>query len=544
MLLSQRSLQRRFAQSGWTRAAAFCAWLWSASCLAALGQTTARYQETLFSIQQQIEADDLIGARSALGKAMKTFPDDGGLENLLGVVEIRQGQPARARDDFAAAIRHSPKLVGAYLNLARLDLESGQNQQQNGVEALRLYEKVVTIEPKNAEANYQAAILLMRGGRFQASLEHLSRLEAEQRASTGVRLAQCADEAGLHHDTQASDLTNALIADSQLTEEDGALIFPALQSARRADLIEQIYGAIDRQHPLSAAGLRVLGLAEEANNKLDAARATLERAFTADAGSIQLLLDLARVAEEAKDDRGALGYLAHARALDPANPLLPYKFGLICARMNLFVESRKALEESVKLGPESADANFSLGTVLSFDEDPLGALPYLQKYLSLRPGDPAGALALGTAYFRAKDLDNAQLWFAKATKGAQTGAYAHYFLGRIARRKGSFDVALAELSESLRMNSGDAEVHAELGQLLIQMDRTAEAEHELNAAVSLNPDSYAANFGLLQLYARTNDSRRSEQEKRFKEIKEKNDQDSKDRMRAIEIDPAGDKAGR
>ncbi len=51
----------------------------------------------------------------------------------------------------------------------------------------------------------------------------------------------------------------------------------------------------------------------------------------------------------------------------------------------------------------------------------------------------------------------------------------------------------------------------------------------------MDPDSYAANFGLLLLYARTNDARREQQSKRFEEIKNKKEERDRQMKRVIEI---------
>lgn len=500
-------------------------------------QASDRYQQTVVAIQQQIEANDLVAAGGSLATAMKEFPANGGLENLLGIVEVQQGQPELARQDFAKAIEHSPRLVSAYLNLARLDVEASEKDATQSTAALRLYRSVLRIEPNNPEAHYQAATLLMRSGEYQSSLDHVARLSAEGQARVSILLLECADHAGLGHKDAATRAGSKLAADAELTEQDAAFILPALRTARRADLIEEIYAAIDRRHPLSADGLRILGLAMEANEKLSEARATLERTYAADPSSAKPLADLARIAVESGDLREALGYLAHARELAPKDASYPYQFGLVCAKMNLFVEARKGIEEAVKLAPDNPEYNFSMGVIASFDEDPLAALPYLEKFRALRPSDPQGSMALGTAYFRAKDYDKAVPFLKQAVAGRQTAASANYYLGRVAQKRGQLEEAAADLQESERLKADVPEVMAELGQVYVQLKRYDVAQKQLDRALAIDPESYAANFGLLQLYVRTADPRRAEQAKKFEEVKDKSEQESREMMRAIEVDP-------
>jgi len=67
-----------------------------------------------------------------------------------------------------------------------------------------------------------------------------------------------------------------------------------------------------------------------------------------------------------------------------------------------------------------------------------------------------------------------------------------------------------------------------------------EAQSYFERAIQLDRDNYGANFGLLQLYARTGDQRREQQSKRFDEIKDKKEEQDRDMMRVIEIRPDGE----
>ena len=89
----------------------------------------------------------------------------------------------------------------------------------------------------------------------------------------------------------------------------------------------------------------------------------------------------------------------------------------------------------------------------------------------------------------------------------------------------------------MTLKPDQAEALAELGQVDIQTRNYPEAEKQLGRALAINPDNYAANFSLLQLYARTGDSRREQQAKRFDEIKSKNETQYQEMMRIIEVSP-------
>ena len=501
-------------------------------------QKSTGYREILLRIQQQIETGNLDTARGQITEALKTHPADGGLENLLGVVEIQLGHQDAARQAFRAAIRHDPRLTGAYLNLARIDMETAATDRAARAEALRLTEKALAVEPNNDEANYHMATILAWDQDYQRSLEHVQKLSTEARARVGVQALLCANSAGLGHREATEQAAAALIANPDLMEQDANTCLPALRAARRADLIDAIFTAAATHQALSPQGQRILGLAQEAEGKVDQARATLEKAFSADSKSVVILEDLSRVAQAVGDYKGALGYVAHARDLRPDDASLAYEFGSICAKMGLLGEARKAIAEALRVDPENADFNFGMGTVVSFSSDPSLAIPYLMKFQAKQPQDPAGMLMLGEAYYRGKDFDSATIWFQRAVSNNSTASEAHFYLGRIAHQQNAFDDAAAELKQSLALHPDQPDVLAELGQISVSSREFTQASDYLDRAIKMDPDNYAANFGLLQLYARTGDARRDEQSKRFDEIKKRREEQNRETMRAIEIRPS------
>jgi tetratricopeptide (TPR) repeat protein len=508
--------------------------------LCAAGSASAQnsvdaYQQSVLSIQQQIEANNFDDARKMIEEAQKKYPANGGLENLLGVIEIQQGHAELARQDFLAAIRHDPKLAGACLNLSRIDMQSAATDAAARTEARSLSERVLQLEHANDEAHYQLATIFGWEKNYQRSLDHLTKLSAQAQGEIGAEALRCADEAALGHREATTLAARALAANTDLTEEDADGCLPQLRAARRADLIEEILAAAANRKPLSAAGLRIVGLAQEAEGKLKDAQATLENAFAADSKSVAVLADLARVAEADGDHKGALEYLAHARDLAPADASLPYEFGVICWKMHLYEEARKALEAAAKLAPDNPEYNYGMGVVSSFGNDPADGIPYLEKSHSLRPRNADVIVALGTTYFRAKDYDNSQKWLKQAVANAKTAAEAEFYLGRIARLQGHFDEAIGDLERSLALRHDQPDVLAELGQIYVSNRDYPRAAQPLERAVQLDPDNYAANFGLLQLYARTGDARREEQSKHFEEIKDKKDEHDREMMRSIEF---------
>jgi tetratricopeptide (TPR) repeat protein len=501
--------------------------------------SSEQYRALVLEIQQHIEQNDLDGARSLIAGAQAKFPANGGLENLLGVIEAQQGHTDRAIQEFSAAISHDPTLDGAYLNLGRIYMQTAEKDKTARMSAQHTYDRLLRRKPNDAEANYQTAVLLMWDHDYERSLEHLAKLPPEDRGRISTQILLCADEAALHHATAADKAAAAMEAAPDLKEQDAMEVLPALQAAHRADLIESIFDAANARTPLSANGLRILGLAQEGEGKMEIARKTLESAFALSGSSVPILVDLTRVAKASKDYQGALGYLAHARDLQPNDASFAYEFGVIALRMGLLGESRKAMDEAVKLSPDNPEYNFGMGTVSSFAQDATQGLPYLEKYHALRPSDPAALLAIGSTYFRAKKFDAASVWLKQAVSHKATASDAHYYLGRIARVEGHLEDAKRELEQANTLTPDRADVLAELGQVFTASRDYREAQRYLDRAVAIDAENYGANFGLLQLYARTGDARREEQSKRFDQIKAKDEEHYQEMMRIINVRPEG-----
>ena len=509
--------------------------LYAAALLQGFAADSSTYERTILEIQKQIESGNLDAARTLVAEAAHQYPHNGGVENLLGVVEVQQGHAVAASNAFSQAIVDDPRLTAAYLNLSRIKMESASTDQAARAEALRLSLKALQLEPSNNEAHYQVATTLLWNRDYRSSLEHLGKLSSESRSKIGAQALLCADNAALGERRAMDEAAQALAANPDLSEPDADTCVPMLRTARRADLIDTLLTAVQTHQALSPDGLRVLGLAQEAEGQLQLARATLEKAFAAKDTSVVILEDLTRVARAANDNQGALGYLAHARDLAPNDAALPYEFGAVCVRMGLYAEARKAIAEALRLDPDNADYNLGMGTVVSFSADPSQALPFLTRYHALRPKDPEGVLALGTANFRAKDYDTASRWLTEAASSQKTAADAHYYLGRIARQEGHLDEATVQLKQSLALKPDQPDALAEQGEIDLQTHDFAHAAAHFDQALRIDPDNYVANFGLLQLYARTGDSRREQQSHRFEEIKNLKEERDRQMMRSLEI---------
>jgi tetratricopeptide (TPR) repeat protein len=510
---------------------------WCAISCVCTASEAAR-DRAILQIQQLIQNGDLTRARAVLAKSASEFPGDAGLDNLSGVIAAQQHAYLDAERSFRRAIERDPRFTAAYLNLGRLYQENVTADAQARQKALTVYERVLHYDKTNAEANYQSAALLLQAGRYQQSLSRLKNLpQRTQESAQGLSLL-CANYAGLGDRKQTDDAFKRLMATSDLSEADLRQMLPTLHGAKREDMVVGVLQVLHKSEQLPADLTHALALAYEASGKLDEARTTLEQFVTTDGNlSAAALLELARIAREQKDSKGALGYLAHARDLEPENASIHYSFGLVCLDLDLIAEARNSFQKALKLDPENASYNYAMGVTSTFERDPEDAVPYFQEYLKLRPNEPRAKLALGAALVRAKEYDAAMPLLKEALEDPGTESAAHYYLGTLFLQDGRLEEAASELKLALQVRPDYADALAELGHYYLLRKDYADAEVQLRQALTADPDHLSANFYLLTLYTRNGDARREAQSKRYDELQKLREQKSRDFLRMIEVRP-------
>ncbi len=487
-------------------------------------------------LQQVVQEGNLEVARSQLNAAIKEFPTDPGLYNLLGIVEAQRGNRSAAEADFRRALVYAPESTGTLLNLGRLYLDNASHDPEAPRKALDAFQKVLRHEPNNSEALYQSAALLSAADSYQTSLHHLDRLPAETQDRAQVLAVRCADQAGLGHAAEAAKVAEHLLASQDLSEGDVVAILPRVETHDQALAVWMLEELVKRQLAGREA-LWQLGRYYQREEKLPQAREVLEQAEQAGPPSVEILTELARVAYQQHDRDATLGYLAHARDLDPHNAGIHFFFGVVCIELNLPLEARKSLDEAVRLDPENAYYNYALGSVALHGRDPEQAVSYFEKYIKSKPQDPRGRFARGVARFYLADYEAAAKDLRAVADKPETAPGAHYLLGRIAKLQDNLPEAETQLKQAIAADPRFADALAELGLLHVRLRQYDDARGELDRAYAIEPDNFRVNANLLILYQKTGDPRAPEQQARFDQIKKKRTEDEQLLWRTIEVRP-------
>jgi Flp pilus assembly protein TadD len=499
-------------------------------------QTGRAPDAVIARVQAAVSQPSGAAVNDVISDALIAYPADPDLHNLAGVAAAQLGDTRGAETHFQRAVQLAPQSTAAYENLGRLYQEQAGSNPQAAKSAIDVYRRLLRISPSNAEGNYQLAILLTNNGAFREGLLAIERLPAsllEQPHAAAVHVAAL-QGSGLVG--RAATLARTLASHSGLTEVDVLRMLPAFEKAPQGDAVWMLLDVLAQRPAASPDVLRALAVARVRAGDLAAAREGLERA-AAGGPNVAVLLDLARIAYRQKEFEGALGYLAHARELEPSNAGIHFFFGLVCIELNLGSESYESLKKAFTLEPHNPSVNYVLGAVALHRHERAEALPYFKRYVELMPKDPRGRFALGVAYFYADDLDRSKQVLTQAAMYRKTAGGAHYFLARIARQQSELHDALRHLQLAIRRVPGYPEAYAELGLIYTRLGRLTDAEASLRKALTMDPDNYAATVNLTALYTRTRDPRKQVLAAKLQTLQQEREARAQEFLRIIEVRP-------
>lgn len=494
-------------------------------------------EATLQRVGTLLNAQDLDAAKSAVNAALSAYPNDPALHNFAGVIDAQHGASDSAESHFKTAIRLAPTGSPSYENLGRLYQERSAKDPAARQKALDTYRRLLAFDPDNGEGLYQSAFLLALDGRFADSLALVQRLPDQVRHWPPSLVIVAADLAATGDRTGSAAAVHELEGHPDLTAPDVLALLPAFNRLTDDEVAEGLLEALDARGLATPAALQRLGEIYTRRQRYADARAVLERAVASGGLGVPVLVDLARAADKMGDHEGALGYLAHARDLEPANANVHFMFGIICVELDLVREAYESLKKAVELAPDNPLVNYAMGAVSVHRHEPAESLPYFEKYVKLVPDDPRGRFALGAARFTSGDFEGAARDLHDAAEHSETAAGAHYFLARLARQANDIETARREVDDSLRAFPGNADAWAELGLIETRAGHYQDAERSLDKALEIDRDNYLATVNLTALYTRTKDPRRDAQAARLAEVQKRREEKAQDFLRIIEVVP-------
>jgi superkiller protein 3 len=397
-----------------------------------------------------------------LALALTQSAPDCGKNFAAGLDEYKRKDLSKALIAFRAAVQCDPKMAPAYLAIADIYAERG-----NESEALAALLQALQIEPKNELALRAASNLYMKNDLHDKALPLLETLAAAIPRAADVR----ADLAAVY---AASGDRKKAETEFRRSLELQADYFPALaglgnlrlQAGDDATAIQLLRKAVQSQQQ-AYQGHFLLGSALNRVGQFEEARIELEQATKLGGGSEpQVLYQLARA-------WGGLGKTPERKAA-----------------LAKFAELTKKEKDNAELQRRAA-ALIDEARVLLQAGDLENAAVRLESAREAKPGDATLLFRLAGLNFDLQRYDAAREYVQAAISISPSTWLYHYLLGLVERSTNHLADARASLETAAKLQSTEAPVFNALGEVLMEQGERQAAIAAFEQAVKIAPGEAA-----------------------------------------------------
>ena len=456
-------------------------------------------------VAEMIRQRQLARAEAELEEVLRTQSHEANALNLLGVVRAEQQRGVEAEELFLRAIKESPGLVGAYVNLGRLYLDQHQLEK-----SLWAYTEGSKLAPDRAEINYSLAAIYEERHDFESAARFLEKIP---RSSWGVSEVYLATKCylGLGKTNEALTLVAPLKRPGVLKADEAAGFAAAFIKQNLPDQAIALLNAARQRDSASFVLLYQLGASYAQKKDWNHAEEFYAAALAVKPDSVATMRDLARVARARGELEKALAYLVRARKLAPDDPAVLYEFGVAAFSMGLIVDAFPVAERLYQLQPDEP-AYVHLLAITRFRRDEKAqAETLLHRYIELRPNEAMGYYLLGVTLFTVKRYGEAREALERSLAFGEN-ADSEYLLGLIADTEGDREGALRWLLRTLKVAPSYAAAQTLLGVVYAEQDKYSLARTALERAVELNAKDLRAHYQLALVYAKLGEKGRARQQ--------------------------------
>jgi tetratricopeptide (TPR) repeat protein len=218
---------------------------------------------------------------------------------------------------------------------------------------------------------------------------------------------------------------------------------------------------------------------------------------------------LAEILYKGGDLEGAEGHVEEVLRLEPDDADAYYLLAQIQEHKSRLAEAVQSGLQVIRLKPTHLNGHYLLSLLYARLRQPEEARQESAAFESLKSKiDSANFVILGSSFLRGGQLDLAQQNFAAAVSKDPQNFQALYQLALTLQQKREYTQAFEAYQKALSLNPRTAIAHAEIGLLLVEMGRVAEARSHLERAIELDPDDFGVTlatgraFLLLRDYSR------------------------------------------
>ncbi len=231
----------------------------------------------------------------------------------------------------------------------------------------------------------------------------------------------------------------------------------------------------------------------------------------------------------------ALAEIEKAIALDPAEAPFHLLHGRILRALESPERAIEALEEAVRLAPDSRDGFFEIADLHQSRRELEPAALWLRRYLALHPDDLEALYFLGTVLSYGSGTEEARRVLGDVVASDPKHARAWFRKAHVeAQKPETMPSAVESYRRSLELENEKAYVWYEYGSLLDKLGRSAEAIPAFERALALDPELSAASYALGNALSRTGRTEEARAHlERFKNARDEEERADAEAKRAL-----------
>jgi tetratricopeptide (TPR) repeat protein len=432
-------------------------------------QIQPRDAHTYYNLSLALDMDGKFPAeRQALETAIKLDPALAQARSKLGVLDMSQGHPDDAIQNFKKAIELDPQLTEAQLNLATI--YDGRRQVK---EAEALLRQATEEDPKYAQARFNLGMVLAQQQRFPEAEAELETAVSLDGGNLGAQTALAEVRAREGKSESSIEILRKIVAARPDSFQDHLNLGIALADHLEVEAALAEFTQAVALNPESAVAHYNRGRLLLDERHFEDAKPELEKALSLDEHFGDAVYLLAVTERQLGETAKSLELSEKSVQLSPGNPRAYYLLGQNLSSAKRDQEAIAAWKHAAQLDPNSTEVLYRLSQVLH-GTDPSEAAKYaallkarLAEQQATSQADITGNLALAAA--NNHDYAQAISELQKAIEicgECRDQATLKKDLGLIEARSGDLAAAAQQLKAAASLNPADPEIKQALAVVL------------------------------------------------------------------------------
>jgi tetratricopeptide (TPR) repeat protein len=405
-----------------------------------------------------MEQDSIEEAFSLYTRMTQHFPDSYVAHFFLGKIHAMKNNSEYAEKAFKKSISLNPDLLEPRFDLISIYQLSPENENKKTVspEVIKLYEEILTIDPRNIRASLERPLYLYRHGRKDLAKIQLAEFGRKHQHNPGPFMLAAKEFIGNKRYKDAVIIFTGLLKgapDNSSLHYMAGLAYDAIQELNKT-IHHFMMIKPDSEHYKKSI-IHIAYLYNE-NEQPEKSLTFLLKKHQELPNDSEIISYLASIYEDRKQYDKAIQMLDKGLALYPENADMLFRSSIIQDKWGNKDKCIKIMQQVIVLEPENATALNYLGYTyadLGIELDLAEAL--IKKAMALSPNDGYITDSLGWVYYRKGDYAKAIEYLARAVDLSSHDPVVVEHLGDAYHKANMPEKALATYKQALEKAKGN-----------------------------------------------------------------------------------------